>query len=70
VARREKDPAILSDQLRAKIRESGLSACELAQASKIDRSNLHRFLTCQRTITLTTADRLAAVLRLRLADDE
>jgi plasmid maintenance system antidote protein VapI len=48
------------------VRAAGPSAYELARDTGVDRSVLSRFLTGKRTITLETADRLAAVLKLRL----
>jgi transcriptional regulator with XRE-family HTH domain len=66
MARRKKVPASLSEQLRALIAAAGPSAYELARDAGVDRSVLSRFLAGQRTITLETADRLAAVLKLRL----
>jgi plasmid maintenance system antidote protein VapI len=70
VAKRKKIPATLSDQLQERITQDGRSQSELARVAGIDRAILWRFMTLKRTITLETADRLAAVLRLRLADDE
>jgi hypothetical protein len=45
---------------------AGPSASELARDAGFDRSVLSWFLAGQRTIALETADRLAAVLKLRL----
>jgi transcriptional regulator with XRE-family HTH domain len=66
MAKRKKPPASLSDQLRELITAAGPSAYELARDAGVDRSVLSRFLAGKRTITLETADRLAAVLKLRL----
>jgi transcriptional regulator with XRE-family HTH domain len=66
MARRSKAPESLSDQLRALIQDARPSVSELAQQAGVDRSVLSRFLAGRRTITLETADRLAAVLKLRL----
>jgi transcriptional regulator with XRE-family HTH domain len=66
MARRKKAPQSLSDQLRELIAAAGPSVYELARDAGVDRSVLSRFLAGKRTITLETADRLAAVLRLRL----
>jgi plasmid maintenance system antidote protein VapI len=66
MAKRRKAPTSLSDQLRELIATAGLSVYELARDAGVDRSVLSRFLAGQRTITLETADRLAAVLKLRL----
>jgi plasmid maintenance system antidote protein VapI len=45
---------------------AGPSVSALARDAGGDRSVLSRFLAGKRTITLETADRLAAVLKLRL----
>jgi len=66
MAKRKKTPHSLSDQLRELIAGAGPSTYELARDAGVDRSVLSRFLTGKRTITLETADRLAAVLKLRL----
>ena len=66
MAKRKKSPASLSDQLRELIAGAGPSVYELARDAGVDRSVLSRFLAGKRTITLETADRLAAVLKLRL----
>jgi plasmid maintenance system antidote protein VapI len=44
-----------------------LSFYELARDARVDRSVLSRFLAGKRTITLETADRRAAVLKIRIA---
>jgi transcriptional regulator with XRE-family HTH domain len=67
MARRRKPPETLSDQLRALIQDARPSLYELAREAGVDRSVLSRFLAGRRTITLETADRLAAVLKLRLS---
>ena len=68
MAKRKKAPQSLSQQLRELIADAGLSVYELARDAGVDRSVLSRFLAGKRTITLETADRLAKVLKLRLAD--
>jgi transcriptional regulator with XRE-family HTH domain len=74
MAKRKKPPGTLSDPLRKRIRhwtkKNQCSLYELATNAGIDRSVLCRFVTGDRNITLATADRLAAVLRVRLADDQ
>jgi predicted transcriptional regulator len=73
MAKREKPPATLTDQLRERIRhwteEKGCSLYDLATEAGVDRSVLYRFVVGDRNINLATADRLAVVLRVRLADD-
>ena len=66
MAKRRKPPESLSDQLRELIAAAGPSVYELARDAGVDRSVLSRFLAGKRTITLETADRLAAVLKIRL----
>jgi plasmid maintenance system antidote protein VapI len=68
MARRKKPITSLSEQLRERIAAAGPSVYELARDAGVDRSVLSRFLAGKRTITLETADRLARVLKLRLAD--
>ena len=68
MAKRKKPAESLSDQLRAMIEKQGGSVYELAKDAEVDRSVLSRFLAGKRTITLETADRLAARLHLRLTD--
>jgi transcriptional regulator with XRE-family HTH domain len=65
-ARRRKPPESLSDQLRELARDARPSLYELAREAGVDRSVLSRFVAGKRTITLETADRLAAILKLRL----
>jgi hypothetical protein len=69
----KKLPATLSDQLRERIRhwteKNESSLYELATQASVSRSIVCRFVAGDRNINLATADRLAAVLRLRLAED-
>ena len=67
--KREKIPAPLSDQLRERIAQDGRAVSALAREAGIDRGALWRFVKGQQSITLETADRLAAVLKVRLADE-
>ena len=57
---------ILARQLRAAIRESGLSGNEIADRSGVSQSIISRFLRDERTIGLRTASKLAAALGLEL----
>ena len=58
----------ISDQLRELIRDGRLSVVEISRAAEVDPGVIHRFLSGQRSITFTTADRLAEVLNLRLVE--
>jgi transcriptional regulator with XRE-family HTH domain len=59
-------PRTISGQLRQVIDASVMTREALAQASGVDASVISRFMTSERTITLKTVDKLAAVLELRL----
>jgi transcriptional regulator with XRE-family HTH domain len=59
-------PRTISDQLREVINASGMSREAIAQASGVDLSGISRFMAAERTLTLKTVDRIAAVLELRL----
>ena len=59
-----------SDQLRRKIRESGMSRNQICLAAEIDPSHLHRFVHGTGRLTNETIDRLAEVLRLRVVIDD
>jgi transcriptional regulator with XRE-family HTH domain len=71
--KRKKTPQTLTVQLRERIRhwteQKGCSLYELATQAGVDRSVVCRFVAGGRNINLATADRLAAVLKLRLAED-
>ena len=73
MAKRKKIPATLTDQFRERIRqwteENERSLDDLATQAAGDRSVLYRFVAGDRNLNLATANRLAVVLRLRLADD-
>jgi DNA-binding phage protein len=67
---RRKPAQTLSAVLRKRIAQDGRSLAELAREAGIERTSLWRFVRRKGGIALKTADRLAAILRLRLADDE
>ena len=67
---RRKPAWTFSDQLRERIAQDGRAVSALAREAGIDRGALWRFVKGQQSITLETADRLAAVLKIRLADDD
>jgi ribosome-binding protein aMBF1 (putative translation factor) len=71
--KREKPPQTLSDQFRERIRhwteQNECSLYELATQAGVNRSVVCRFVAGGRNINLATADRLAAVLKLRLVED-
>ena len=59
-------PRTISDQLRQVIDASGMTREAVAQAADVDLSGISRFMAGERTLTLKTVDRVAAVLELRL----
>ena len=59
----------LSDQLRAIIADSELSRYEIAKRSKVDASQLHRFVWGKGKLTTDSLDRIGRVLGLRLVQD-
>lgn len=61
--------APLTSQLRAAIAATGQSLYAIAQASGVPAPVLQRFVNGQRGITLETAGKLAAYLRLALLPD-
>jgi plasmid maintenance system antidote protein VapI len=56
----------LEKQIRAAIKESGLTIYRLAKDSGVPQPVLSRFLNAKRGITLTTASKLAEALELEL----
>ena len=64
-----KRAAKLSDQLRQAIDPCGMSHNAIARATGIDKSFLSRFVNRKSSLSLASADRLAALLKLRLIMD-
>jgi len=56
----------LSDVLKAAIRQTGKPLYRLAKESGVSQPIIYRFVSGERDIRLETADKLAAVLRLKL----
>lgn len=56
----------LSDSIRAAIRECGMTRYQIAKRTGVTQGTLSRFMRGQNALTLTTLDKLAAVLRLEL----
>src|SRR4051812_20973545 len=61
-------PAAISGQVRAIIRERGLSAYGLARSAGVAPSVVSRFLSRERTLNLDTFDAIAGALGLRLVE--
>jgi hypothetical protein len=60
----------LSDQLRQAIKASGLTRYSIWQQTGIDQGTLSKFMAGGRGLSLTSIDKLAGLLRLRLVADE
>ena len=56
----------LDGQLRAAVRKAGLSKYGLAKYAGIDRAVACRFMNAERSLTLTTASKIATLLGLEL----
>jgi plasmid maintenance system antidote protein VapI len=56
----------LDEQLRQAVRKAGLSKYGLAKQAGIDRSMAVRFMNAERSLTLATASKIAALLGLEL----
>ncbi len=56
----------LADQLRSAIRSSGLSVYRIALDTGVSQPVITRFVNGKRTVTLETADALAAYFNMRL----
>ena len=67
---RRKPAWTFSDQLRERIEQDGRSIPALAREAGIERTALWRFVKRRRNITIESVDHLAAVLKIRLADDD
>ena len=61
-------PSTLSDQIRDVIVARKLSGYAVAQAAEVDPSVVTRFLTRDRSLTLATAEKIAAALGLYLTE--
>jgi len=58
----------ITEQLRASIRKSGLMQESIAQATGVSQGVLSRFIRGERSINLTTAEKLAAYFELELCE--
>ncbi len=64
------NPQTISDQLKSAIKASGLTIYVIAKASGVDPGMISRFMQGERTLRLTTVDRIAATLGLSLSGGE
>jgi hypothetical protein len=59
----------LSDQIRRAVDDSGLSRYAICRIGAFDKGMMSRFMAGKRGLSLTTLDRLADVLALRIVAD-
>ncbi len=59
-------PQGFMDQVRARVRGSGMSAQRVADGARIHKSAMSRFLSGERSLSEAALDRLAAYLGLRV----
>jgi transcriptional regulator with XRE-family HTH domain len=58
----------ITEQLRASIRKSGLLQEQIAEATGVSQGVLSRFIRGERSINLTTAEKLAEYFELELCE--
>lgn len=59
-------PTTISDQLRAIIRDSGKTSYAVGKLAEVDPGVVQRFMTGERDLRVSTLDKIAEALRLRL----
>jgi len=68
--RKPKKPPLLSDQLRTLIEDGELSRYEISKRSKVDASQLHRFVRGTGRLTTDSLDAVGEVLKLRFVQED
>ena len=66
---KRREPATMSETLRAAIVESGISYRSLSIATGVQRASIYRFADGRQSIRLDVADKLAAYFGLSLRKD-
>ena len=66
MARKRREPKLLSDQLKDILDSGAMTRYELAKRSGVDQGQLSRFVLGKGQMTFRTLDKIGAVLRLRL----
>ncbi len=70
MAKRQKVPRTISEQLRRFIKDSGVSLYQLERETGVHNSMLSRFLRDERGLRLEAVDALAKFLKLRLVSKD
>ncbi len=70
MAKKRKEPKLLSDQLREILDSGPMSRYRVGKESGVDQGQLSRFVLGKGQMTFRTLDRIGRVLRLRFVQDE
>ncbi len=70
MAKRQKAPKTVSEQLRRFIKDSGVSLYQLERETGVHNSMLSRFLRGERGLRLESVDALSKFLKLRLVSKD
>jgi len=70
MAKKKREPELLSEQLQRIILDGELTRYRICKLAGIDQGQLHRFVTTGKGISIETLDRLGVALRLRFVQDD
>ena len=70
MARKRRQPKLLSDQLREILDSGPMTRYRLSKEAGVDQGQLSRFVLGKGQMTFRTLDKIGAVLRLRLVVDD
>ena len=69
MARKRREPKLLSDQLREILDSGSMTRYRLSKEAGVDQGQLSRFVLGKGQMTFNTVDRIGQVLKLRLVVD-
>jgi transcriptional regulator with XRE-family HTH domain len=69
MAKRKREPDLLSEQVQQVILDSELTQYRISKLAGMSQAQLHRFMATGAGISIETLDRIAAVLKLRVIVD-
>jgi plasmid maintenance system antidote protein VapI len=69
MGKKTRQPEKVSEQLQRHILDSELTQYRICKLAEMNQSQMHRFMTTGRGISLETLDRLGSALGLRLVAD-
>jgi transcriptional regulator with XRE-family HTH domain len=70
MARKRREPKLLSDQLREILDSGPMTRYRLSKEAGVDQRQLSRFVLGKGQMTFNTLDRIGQVLKLRLVVDD